>query len=72
MNTRPEVDYGADNDSAWTAAVREREQAQDAIEGKREASSPAPDGHEQADRVSVDPLRATDRYRLVAPLDLRI
>ena len=66
MNTPSEVDFSAA--AAGTAATRERDQAKDLSEGKPRRQ--APDDDECVDRVSIDPLRATDRYRLVAPLDL--
>ncbi len=71
MNTRNEVDTG--EGSALTAAVRDQDTAHTEAATKDPKSRPKPQmGDENAGRVSIDPLRATDRYRLVTPLPLQL
>lgn len=73
MNPYPDVDTRAGVAAADPAAT--------AQPGTTPAPTPAPGGdrapraraHDSgAERLSVDPLRATDRYRLAAPIELRL
>lgn len=77
MNTRPDRDFGAGEGAAGTAAVRDQDRHRpSAAPAAGPAAAEMADlrgtvaGGPRADRVSVDPLRDTDRYRLVLPLDL--
>ena len=76
MNVRTDLDRCAGEGSAWTAAVHEPDHPPvgarllDGSEGIR-STALADEGPDHANRMSVDPFRGTDRYRLVAPLPLR-
>ena len=73
MNPRIEVEQCAGDGAAGTAAVREPGQTSDATETRTRSATEMADQDvgDRNDRLSVDPLRSTDRYRLVAPLSLR-
>jgi len=74
MNARTEVERHAGQDLQWSPAVGavRSQDGTDSGEASVVATNPwrglAPD----ETRLSVDPLRATDRYRLVVPYTLRV
>ena len=74
MNARTEVDRHVDQDQQWSPKVR-MDRSEDGT-GLAEAplAMTKPCGGETAEerRLSVDPMRATDRYRLVVPYTLRV
>jgi len=74
MNARTEVERHAGQDLPWSAAVGAGRTQDGTDSGETAVVAPNPwSGHAPDEsRLSVDPLRATDRYRLVVPYTLRV
>lgn len=77
MNARTEVEDLAGTGSAMAAPDREAARSARPVPPKTGARGVMPGpgtgtaDEREANRMSVDPLRGTDRYRLVAPLPLQ-
>lgn len=73
MNAKTQVDTaGGELQRAPVTAKRAATTGKDAGDRATGATSPTAAKAAAEERLSVDPMRATDRYRLVVPFSLRV